>query len=369
MAKINSYKKDIENIYSMDLPWGKLSGSKILITGSTGLIGSCLVDTLMCNPKRDYAVYAAGRNLKRVAKHFAKYVGLDAFRLLHYDITEPISSGENFDYIIHAASNASPNFFATKPVEVMKSNIQGLINLMEYGLSHNMKRLLYVSSGEVYGEGDGSVFTERYSGYVNTMKSRSCYPSAKRASETLCVSYADEYAANVVVARPSHVYGPYYTESDNRVYAQFIRNVVHGQDIIMKSTGSQYRSWCYVVDCVSGLLHILLKGESGEAYNIADSSSNLSIRELADLIAGIGGKNVVIDIPSEEESKGFNPVTKSIFDTTKLEKLGWQIDGNMHDKMVNTIEERCMLEIPNYKKDVIGILHEEDISHNTSERT
>ncbi|MBR3079666.1 MAG: NAD-dependent epimerase/dehydratase family protein [Prevotella sp.] len=320
---MSSYKEDILHIFDMDLPLEKLSGANILVTGATGLIGGCLVEALMLNPRRDYAVYASGRNQERAQERFKSFADDKGFHFIQHDVLKPLQGDVRFDYVFHAASNASPNFFAKKPVEVIKSNIDGVTHLMEYGLGHGMRRFLYVSSGEVYGEGDGRAFTEDYSGYVDCTKSRSCYPSSKRAAETLCVSYAEEYGADVVIARPCHVYGPYFTEQDNRVYAQFIRNVLHGENIIMKSTGEQFRSWCYVVDCVSALLHILLKGESGEAYNIADASSNISIRELAETIASIGGRNVVIDVPDAEEKKGYNVVTKSVFDTGKIAKLGW----------------------------------------------
>ena len=327
------------NIFQTNLPWGELSGCNILITGATGLIGGCLVETLMMNPKRDYQVYASGRNQARAMERFKDFANDESFHFLKYDVIEPLDSDIRFDYIIHAASNGSPNFFAQKPVEVMKSNLYGLVNLMEYGLSHGMKRMLYVSSGEVYGEGDGRVFTEDYSGYVDCTKPRSCYPSSKRAAETLCVSYVEEYGADVVIARPCHTYGPHFTEQDNRVYAQFFRNVLRGEDIVMKSTGEQFRSWCYVVDCVSALLHILLKGKCGEAYNIADEKSNISIRELAETIARIGGKKVVIDVPDADEKKGFNIVMKSIFSVGKLEGLGWKAHSSIEKGLINAINE------------------------------
>lgn len=272
-------------------------------------------------------------------ERFKDFANDESFHFLKYDVIEPLDSDIRFDYIIHAASNGSPNFFAQKPVEVMKSNLYGLVNLMEYGLAHGMKRMLYVSSGEVYGEGDGRVFTEDYSGYVDCTKPRSCYPSSKRSAETLCVSYVEEYRADVVIARPCHVYGPHFTEQDNRVYAQFIRNVLRGEDIVMKSTGEQFRSWCYVVDCVSALLHILLKGKCGEAYNIADEKSNISIRELAETIARIGGKKVVIDVPDADEKKGFNIVMKSIFSVGKLEGLGWKAHSSIEKGLINVINE------------------------------
>ena len=310
-----------------------------MVTGATGLIGGCLVEALMMNPRRDYHVYASGRNEERARLRFQEFADESAFHFVKYDVMQPLQSDVRFDYIIHAASNASPNFFAQKPVEVIKSNIDGVANLMEYGLKNGLKRFLYVSSGEVYGEGDGREFTENYSGYVNCATPRACYPSSKRAAETLCVSYASEYGADVVIARPCHVYGPHFTEQDNRVYAQFIRNVLRGEDIVMKSTGEQFRSWCYVVDCVSALRHILLRGEGGEAYNIADDNSNISIKALAEIIAEIGGSKIIIDSPNTDEKKGFNIVTKSIFSTEKLQQLGWTVKGTIEDKLSKTIKE------------------------------
>ena len=155
----------------------------------------------------------------------------------------------------------------------------------------------------------------------------------------LQVKERQKHCVDVVIARPCHVYGPGFTESDNRVYAQFIRNVLRKENIVMKSTGEQYRSWCYVVDCVSALLYILLKGETQQAYNIADASSNISIRELAELIAQLGGEKVITILPEDMEKKSFNVVTKSVFSTKKLEALGWQLKGCMKDKMLATIKE------------------------------
>ena len=339
---MSSYKEDILKIFEQDLPWQGLSEANVLVTGATGLIGGCMVEALMMNPNRDYHVYSSGRNEERARLRFKEFADDVAFHFVKYDVMQPLQSDVCFDYIIHAASNASPNFFANSPVEVIKSNIDGVIHLMDYGLSHGMKRFLYVSSGEVYGEGDGRVFSEDYSGYVDCAKPRACYPSSKRAAETLCVSYAAEYGVDVVIARPCHTYGPFFTEQDNRVYAQFIRNVLQGEDIVMKSTGEQFRSWCYVVDCVSALLHILLKGTNSEAYNIADAESNISIRELAETIAGIGGHKVVIDIPEADEIRGFNPVTKSVFSTNKLELLGWTPQYHIPEGLEHTIRAKLL---------------------------
>lgn len=334
-----SYRDDILGVADLQLPWDTLSGCNILITGATGLIGSTLVDVLLSRIGRDYHVYACGRNEERAKRLFTSYWNQNDFHFLKKDIASPLISDISFHYIIHCASGAVPADFAQRPVEVMKANILGVDNLLLYGIEHSMKRMLYLSSGEVYGEGDGRAFTEDYSGYVDCMSPRSCYPSSKRAAETLCASYAVEYGVDVVIARPCHVYGPHFTENDNRVYAQFIGNILHGENIVMKSTGEQCRSWCYVVDCVSALLYILLKGKSGEAYNIADEEANISIRELAQMVAKIGGRQVVIDLPSSSEKRGYNPVRQSVFSTQKLQQLGWMISGTMEEKMEHTINQ------------------------------
>ena len=340
MAEIKSYKQDILQIFLKGLPLEKLSGCNILVTGATGLIGGCLVEALMMNPKKNYHVYASGRNEERALKRFANFYNDVSFHFIQHDVLTPLVSNINFDYIIHAASNASPNYFAQKPVEVIRSNIEGVVNLMEYGIQHDLKRFLYVSSGEIYGEGDGRVFTEHYSGYVDCTTPRACYPSSKRAAETLCVSYAAEYGVDVVIARPCHIYGPHYTEQDNRVYAQFIQNILNGENIVMKSDGRQFRSWCYVVDCISALLYILLKGEGGEAYNIADPYSNISIRQLAETIAEIGKKKVVLELSDDnQEKKGYNVVSKSVYSVEKLKSLGWNVEGTIQDKLITTINE------------------------------
>lgn len=338
MAEIESYWDDIRIIQEEELPWDLLKDSSILVVGATGLIGSCLIDVLM-NTNVSCQVYAAGRNEERAKKRFAQYWDADNFHFLRQDVMQPIASDKFFDYIIDAASHASPNFFSMYPVEVIKSNIDGVSNLIDYGRRHQLRRFLYISTGEIYGTGAGT-FREIDSGYVNSMLPRSCYPSSKRAAETLCASYTAEYGVDTVVARLSHTYGPHFTESDNRVYAQFIRNVLNDENILMKSDGSQLRSWCYVVDCVKALLYILLKGKKGEAYNVADPSSCFSIRQLAETIAKASGKKVIIQLPAQAEGSSNSQIPIATFDIGKLQSLGFQIRGRWEDKLMATIVEQ-----------------------------
>ena len=155
-----AYQDDIKKAAALLLPWNKLSGCNILVTGATGLIGGCLVDVLMAHKGRNYNVYASGRNEERAGRRFLKYADDNAFHFVKYDVAQPLEYDVNFQYIIHAASGAYPEEFIKHPVEVIKGNINGLANLMWYGMQYGIKRLLYISSGEVYGEGDGRVFTE-----------------------------------------------------------------------------------------------------------------------------------------------------------------------------------------------------------------
>lgn len=333
-----AYIDDILNIASLDFTWKELSGKNILVTGATGMICSTLVEILMSHQGLDYHVYASGRNEAKVKTIFAKYVDSPYFHFLKYDVREQLQCNIKFHIIIAGAGVASPQLYATDPVSVMKSNFNGVDNLFSYGINHGLEKFLYVSSGEIYGEGDGRIFDEDYSGYVNCTTLRACYPSAKRATETLCIAYGYQYGIDVRIARPCHIYGPNFSESDKRVYAQFIRNVLADEDIIMKSTGEQFRSWCYVVDCASAILYILFKGKEGQAYNIADESSNISIKALAEMIAKIGGKKVIIEMPSDIEKAGYNIVTKSVFSTSKLQNLGWKPIHNMKENMLSTIE-------------------------------
>lgn len=145
------YQEELSNFARLDLPWDSLSGCNILVTGATGLIGACLVKALMLNERKDYSVYGMGRNAKRAAGLFQDFASDASFHFIQHDVTSPLVSDIDFHFIIHAASNASPNFFSRHPVEVIKSNMNGVDNLLSYGLRHGMKRFLFVSSGEVYG--------------------------------------------------------------------------------------------------------------------------------------------------------------------------------------------------------------------------
>jgi nucleoside-diphosphate-sugar epimerase len=320
------------------LPLETLQDKNILITGASGLIGGALVDILLSYiPKAN--VYAMARSQSKAEQRFKDYLNNPYFHIIVADVNTPLEGNTDFHYIIHAASNANPNAYSLDPVGTMWTNINGTRNLLEYGRNHQLQRIVYVSSGEIYGNGDNAVWAESDGGYIDTMSVRSCYPSSKRAAETLCVAYAEQYGIDTVVARPCHTYGPHFTDSDSRAYAQFVRKARAHEDIVLKSKGEQFRSWIYVADCVTAILTILLRGENKQAYNIADTHSNVTIREMAEKIATIAGTKVVFDIPNTIEQKGFSQIRRAIFSTDKLESLGWHTQYTLDEGLRNTIND------------------------------
>lgn len=338
-----SYKEDLFQASQKTLPWEKLRDCNILVTGATGLIGSTIVQILLKRAEFDgFHVYAAGRNEDRANKLFEDYLSSPYYHFLKFDVRKTPEFDIDFHFIISAASSANPVLYSIDPVGVMLDNIYGVDNLLNYGIKHCIKRFLYVSSGDVYGECKESLISEECSGYSDPLNLRSCYVSAKRASETLCISYSTQYNVDTIIVRPCHTYGPNFTESDSRAYAQFLRNILNNENIVMKSSGEQMRSWCYSVDCALGIIFALFKGDNRSAYNIADDNSIFSIKEFATVMANLGGVDIVFQQASEIEKKGFNLVKTSIFDTSKLRNLGWTISGSFQEKMNSTIRECVM---------------------------
>ena len=325
---LDLYSKELEELCNTKFPWGKLDNSKILITGANGLICSYLIDLLMYRNimfNSNIKIYALGRNEERCRGRFKSFLGREDFVFIKQDISEKLEIDEKVDYIIHGASNAVPAEFLKDPVGTMKGNIFGIYNLLEYSKDNNIKKLVYISSSEVYGDDlSKDIFNEEDSGFINTLDARSCYPSSKRAAETMCASYFKQYNVEYCVARPGHIYGPTYNEKDNRALCQFMNNVLNNEDIVMKSEGSQVRSYCYVSDCVMALLYILILGESGNAYNISNKNSNISIRDMAECIAKAENKKVIFDLPNNNEKSVFTKINRSILDSSKLERLGWK---------------------------------------------
>lgn len=327
MIENKRYLEDIIKYYkTVDIK--ELHNKSILITGATGLIGSYLIDLIMYANEKDNVnikVYALSRSKEKLEKRFKKYHNNLNFVEVIQDVNEEINI-EQVDYIIHGASNTHPVAYSTDPIGTITTNVFGLYNLLELATKKNIKKFLFLSSVEIYGENNKNIesFEEKDLGYINCNTLRAGYPESKRLGESLCQAYIHKHGINIVIPRISRVYGPTMLSSDTKALSQFINNVINGEDIVLKSEGKQYYSYSYVGDVVQALLLLLTKGINGEAYNISDKNSDIHLKDLAKLIAEQENKKVVFELPNEIEKKGYSTATTAIIDSTKLKELGYK---------------------------------------------
>ena len=324
------YLEDICITASKDLPWAKLQGKSVLLSGATGLLGSFLTDVIMEKNKTglDCTVYALGRTKGKAAERFSEWWGDKHLVFIPYDINKPLAREDicTVDYVLHLASNTHPMQYSTDPIGTITTNIIGLQNMLEFAVEHNATRFAFTSSNEIYGEnrGDTELFDETYCGYIDSNTLRAGYPESKRCGEALCQAYKRQKGLDVVIPRFTRSYGPTLQKSDTKALSQFIKKGVERENIVLKSAGNQYYSYTYMADAISGLLTILLKGESGEAYNIADEGSYITLKDLAQVIADYAGTKVIFENPDATEAAGYSKATKALLDGSKLKKLGWK---------------------------------------------
>lgn len=345
------YMNDVFRVANdKNLSFENLKNSKILITGATGLICSFLIDVLIYRNEKfndNISIYMLCRNKERLINRFRNNTieecslstnNGNLFYILQ-DVCMPINLNINFDYIIHGASNTHPKLYSTNPVGTITTNVIGLYNLLNYSVSHKVKRIFMMSSVEIYGEnkGDTETFQEDYLGYINCNTLRAGYPESKRLCESLCQAYISQYNQDIVIGRLSRVYGPTLLKEDTKALSQFIRNAVNNEDIVLKSEGNQFYSYIYVVDAVSAIFKILFDGKKGEAYNIGDENSNIKLKDLAMILANLNDKKVVFELPDELEKRGYSTATKAILNTNKIKKLGWKPYYNIEEGLKNTI--------------------------------
>lgn len=337
-----TYLEDLEKTISLTVSAEELKNKSILVTGATGTIGSFIVDTLLYYNYKEAArinIYAAGRSIENLKKRF-EGIKTERLHYLEYDLNRKILFRDRFDYIIHAAGNAYPEAFNDDPVGTIMGNVAGTYRLLEYGKCHMAKRFLYVSSGEVYGQGDLALdsYEETYAGYIDSTSPRACYPNSKRVCETLCASFAKQYGLETIIVRPCHTYGPGMTKKDNRANAQFFKNALKGEDILLNSAGTQLRSYCYIADCISAILTVMLKGNCGEAYNIANPNARITIADFAKAVAEYAGKKRRFVEPAMVDIAHRTPIAKQVLSSEKLETCGWHGEYDIETGVSHTIK-------------------------------
>lgn len=334
-------EEDLDQIIADNVTWEKLKNSSVLITGASGMVGSYMMYVLIrLNDIYHYniEIIAMVRNVQKLPEEIRNR---EDVHVLVGDVTNPIEVEGNVTYIIHAASPASPLIMQNKPVETIAANTIGTFHTLSLAKEKNVVGYLFISSREIYGqpeEGQEYFYEDTY-GFVDQLNPRSCYSEGKKAAETMCVCFKEEYGINTKIARLAHTYGPGMSIYDGRVQADFLKNVYHNEDIVLKSEGTAVRTYTYISDAVSALYRILLSSED-IVYNIGNEAGKVSIKELAEIMVNIypeRGLKLVFDIP-EGGTKGTAPYTLGILSSKKLRNIGWTPKYSVKDGFKRTLE-------------------------------
>jgi UDP-glucuronate decarboxylase len=343
------WTEDTAAVLLRDLPWQILSGLTIAVTGAGGFLGGYLVRVLL-------GLYAAGRverpirvlALVRNADSGRKRLGLSAdhpdLELRTWNLNDiAVPDLGECNYVLHAASQASPRFYGSDPVGTLMPNAVGTASLL-----HALQRcpdprgLLFVSSSEVYGQvGGDRTLGETDLGQLDPATVRACYAESKRLGETLCLAWHQQYGLPTYIVRPFHTYGPGLLADDGRVFADFTYNVIQGENIVMMSDGSARRAFCYASDAIAGFFTVLLKGQPAIPYNVANPAGELSVMELAELLVGLypnKGLKVERRLPPDGRNYLTSAFNRLIPDVQRLSSLCWSAQVTPQDGFRRMIE-------------------------------
>lgn len=344
--KIPAYKQEIEMVEKealSELDWELLEGKTFLITGASGLIGLYLTDVIMKHNARcskdPIKVIALARNECMAKECFKDYWNNSDFCFIQCDVNQEITIQKNCDYIIHAASNTHPMQYSTDPIGTITTNVIGTRNILEYAVKYNTKRILFISSVEIYGENRGDIdqFTEDYCGNIDCNTLRAGYSEAKRLGEALCQAYIESEHLDIIIPRLSRTYGATMKWDDSKAIAQFIKKAVKREDIILKSQGHQLYSYCYVADAVRALLYLLIHGIKGHAYNVSGMDSDITLKRIATILAEKANTNLIYELPDDVESRGYSKASKATLNTNKILSLGWKSKFTIQDGLEKTV--------------------------------
>ena len=346
LLKSEKYISMLKGVHEQFPNWSAFDGKCIFLSGASGMIGSLLVDTLMLRNQsqplgRKSKIIAVARNKPMMEERFAEWQDCNELCIISHDISEPFNIDMvHADYYIHAASTTHPIAYAREPINTMLANFLGAHNMLELASKEINSRFLLLSSVEIYGEncGNKTYFSEEDCGYLNCNTLRAGYPEAKRASESLCQAYIQQKEIDAVIVRLPRTYGPSLRMTDSKAIAQFIKNGVYGEDIVLKSAGNQLYSYAHVADAVIASLYVLLYGKTGEAYNVSDTTSDITLKELAEIVAQYAKTKVIYEQPEAEEQKGYSTATMALMNAKKLKQLGWTPKYTIEKGLYETLE-------------------------------
>jgi len=322
--------EDLAHILAAPLPWERLAGRAVLVSGAAGFIPAYMVETVLAlNPRlpRPARVIALVRDRVRAESRFAEYRGRNDLVLLEQDVRVPPPADVRADLIVHAASPSSPKYYGQDPDGTVAANVDGTRNLLDLAARAGAQSFLYLSSSEVYGRlaaADG--LAEDQFGPLDPTEPRSVYAESKRMGETICAGAARRGVPATIV-RPFHTYGPGLRLDDGRVFADLVSDVVHRRPLTLRSDGSARRAFCYLADAVAGFWTVLFRGEPGRAYNVGDPAGEISVRGLAELLVGLfPERELAVRVQGRPSGDAYlaSAVERSCPDISRVRALGWQ---------------------------------------------
>lgn len=337
-------EEDIRQVCNNDhIPWEKLRGKTLLLTGASGLIGRNLIYTLLgANVQKclNLSLMALVRNRENAIVEFP--VADRALQFVEGDVEALPAIPGDVDYIIHGASPTASAYFVQYPIETLRTIVIGTWNLLELARKKNVDGFLYLSSMEIYGENPSDKpIREIAPSFVDPMRVRNCYPEAKRLCENMCAGYWSEYCVPAKVIRMAQTFGAGVAASDNRVFSQFVRSVLKNQNIVLKTDGSTKQTYLYTADAVSAILMLLLRGGAGEVYNAANPDTYCSIAEMAEMVAKeLAHGEIQVEFQNEIGSASIYPLSRRVkLQADKLYGLGWRPVWGLRDMFQRMYED------------------------------
>ena len=344
-------KEDILSVVGLSqIEWEKFRGKKIAVTGATGLLGKNLIYTLLEANKKyelECQILAFVRNREKASEVFGD-ADEKILKIVSQDVTKQVPEEVYADYLVHGASITTSKTMVEHPVATIMTTVEGTRNMLDFAARCQMDGVVYLSSMEAYGMTDGSKkeLREEELGYIDLTNIRNGYSEGKRMAECLCAAFASEYQVNVRIARLAQTFGAGIAKDENRVFAQFAKSVLKGEDIVLHTNGEKANCYCYTSDAIAGILILLTKGENGQAYNVANIETFCSIRELAEVFLQFDDKKrceLRIEIPENAASLGYAPSSILRLNSEKLMNLGWKPEKNMR-KMAERLLESMKLD-------------------------
>ncbi|MFC1807439.1 NAD-dependent epimerase/dehydratase family protein [Candidatus Omnitrophota bacterium] len=336
-------EEDLKFIIGHKIDWELLRDKTVLISGINGLLPSYMAYTMLYLNKKGYNIRIIGiaRSKERAYAKFFGFKDNKNLQLMIQDICDPIDINEEINYIIHAASHASPKYYGIDPVGTLLPNVLGTYRLLELAREKNVDGFLFFSTGDVNGDvaEDQIPTSEDIYGGLDPLALSSSYAESKRMGENMCFSWNHQYGVPAKIVRPTHTYGPGMKLDDARVFADFVSDIVNNRDIVVKSDGLATRAFCYIADATVGFFQVLFKGDPAKAYNVG-SDVETSIGDLAKLLVGLfpeKGLKVVMGKGSCAKECARSKKVRGAADIKSIKKLGWKIEHTVEEGFKRTV--------------------------------